>query len=84
MSRSRPPNRIACLLAVCALLTGCRRAAEPRADTGAAKSWFEEISARAGIDFVHRSGHDSRHYLPEIMGGGAALFDMDNDGYHDL
>ena len=46
--------------------------------------WFEEIAARAGIDFVHHSGHDSRHYLPEIMGGGAALFDMDNDGFLDL
>jgi hypothetical protein len=46
--------------------------------------WFEEIAARAGVDFIHHSGHQARHYLPEIMGGGAALFDMDNDGFLDL
>jgi hypothetical protein len=40
--------------------------------------------ARAGVNFVHQSGHQQRHDLPEIMGGGAALFDMDNDGFLDL
>jgi hypothetical protein len=49
-----------------------------------AQPWFEDIRTRAGIEFVHRSGHDTRYYLPEIMGGGAALFDMDNDGLLDL
>lgn len=42
--------------------------------------WFEDISDTAGINFVHRSGHDKKYYMPEIMGGGAALFDMENDG----
>ncbi len=42
--------------------------------------WFEEASAARGIDFVHRSGHDGKHLFPEIIGGGAALFDMDGDG----
>ncbi|MBW8862675.1 MAG: hypothetical protein JF601_09960 [Acidobacteria bacterium] len=26
----------------------------------------------------------TKHLLPEIMGGGAALFDFDNDGFLDL
>ena len=45
----------------------------------AAPPWFEEVAAARGINFVHRSGHETRHPLPEIMGGGAALFDMDGD-----
>jgi hypothetical protein len=46
--------------------------------------WFEEIARSRGIDFVHRSGHQARYLLPEIMGGGAALFDMDGDGDLDV
>jgi hypothetical protein len=38
------------------------------------------VAASRGITFTHRSGHDTRYLLPEIMGGGAALFDMDGDG----
>jgi enediyne biosynthesis protein E4 len=46
--------------------------------------WFDNIAERAGIAFTHRSGHTQKFYLPEIMGGGVALFDMDNDGDLDL
>jgi len=75
-------------LLVCGLVEvscaiGCRQATVPSSPT-AGPPWFEEIARRAGVDFVHRSGHGTKHYLPEIMGGGAALFDMDNDGLLDL
>ena len=65
-------------------LTGCRPVKETAAGGRTVEPWFEEIAVRAGIDFIHRSGHETRNYLPEIMGGGAALFDMDNDGFLDL
>lgn len=70
----------------CAIATGCNRApSRSVADgTGADRPWFEDIAERAGINFVHRSGHTDKFLLPEIMGGGVALFDMDNDGYLDL
>jgi hypothetical protein len=42
--------------------------------------WFEERAAASGLAFTHQSGHAERFYLPEIMCGGAALFDMDGDG----
>ncbi|NIM00416.1 MAG: hypothetical protein GTO30_07870 [Acidobacteria bacterium] len=42
--------------------------------------WFEEVASDRGLRFEHRSGHEGRHVFPEIMGGGAALFDMDGDG----
>ena len=71
---------------ICAALASCGRDApkdEPRA-AAADPPWFEEVSHRAGVDFVHRSGHAGRFFLPEIMGGGVALFDMDGDGDLDL
>ncbi len=60
----------------CAALVGCDSAG----GRNASPAWFEEIGERAGLSFVHRSGHAGRHLFPEIMGSGAALFDMDGDG----
>jgi hypothetical protein len=42
--------------------------------------WFEESAAGRGLDFRWQSGHRERYYMPEIMGGGAALLDADGDG----
>jgi len=42
--------------------------------------WFEEVAAERGLVFTHESGHDRAYYMPEAVGGGAALFDMDGDG----
>jgi len=84
MMRPRGAALLACALLTHGGATGCRRVPDATAGTGSAPVWFEEIASRAGIDFVHRSGHETKHYLPEIMGGGAALFDMDNDGFLDI
>ena len=56
----------------------------PAANAPTGPPWFEEVAASRGINFLHRSGHETRHPLPEIMGGGAALFDMDGDRDLDL
>ncbi len=45
---------------------------------------FEDITAAAGIDFVHESGARGEKLLPETMGGGCAFFDYDGDGDEDL
>jgi enediyne biosynthesis protein E4 len=72
---------LACVMSMCC----SRTPATPIASASpSAHPWFEDIAERAGIRFVHHSGHGDRFSLPEIMGGGAALFDMDNDGYLDL
>ena len=42
--------------------------------------WFAEEARERGIDFVHSSGHRERFLLPEIVGSGAALADVDGDG----
>jgi hypothetical protein len=67
-----------------ACLAGCRKTADVQQKSDTHPPWFEEIAARSGIGFIHHSGHETRHLLPEIMGGGAALFDMDNDGLLDI
>jgi enediyne biosynthesis protein E4 len=84
MTRRGMRTSLFCLMLMLGCAAGCRRAPDSSSSATGARPWFEEIAGRAGIDFVHQSGHIDRHYLPEIMGGGAALFDMDNDGFLDL
>jgi hypothetical protein len=45
---------------------------------------FTELARQAGIDFHHQDGRTPMHYFPEVMGGGAAWIDYDQDGYPDL
>ena len=52
-----------------------------RAPTGSStEAWFVDEAVERGLLFEHRSGHHGDYFMPEIMGGGAALFDMDGDG----
>ena len=45
---------------------------------------FTDITARAGIHFVHNSGAFGKKYLPETMGSGVCFIDYDNDGWQDI
>ncbi len=45
---------------------------------------FRDVTAAAGIQFVHNSGAYGRKYLPETMGSGLVFFDYDGDGLPDL
>lgn len=46
----------------------------------AAAGLFVDRAADWGLAFTYRTGATGELYFPEIMGGGAALFDYDGDG----
>jgi enediyne biosynthesis protein E4 len=45
---------------------------------------FTDVTAQAGVRFVHNSGAFGQKYLPETMGSGVVWFDADGDGWQDL
>jgi hypothetical protein len=45
---------------------------------------FTDITAEAGIDFVHVNGAYGERLMPETLGSGAAFLDYDGDGLQDL
>jgi len=73
------------------LIYGCYTAPEPASQrtplVTAAKEegpWFVDVTQQAGLNFRHDSGATGELYLPEIMGSGAALVDIDGDGDLDI
>src|SRR5579864_1237594 len=45
---------------------------------------FTDVTASAGIKFVHNAGKTGKKYLPETMGSGVAFLDADGDGWPDI
>jgi len=45
---------------------------------------FTDVTSAAGIHFVHTAGKAGKKYLPETMGAGVAVLDVDGDGWPDL
>jgi hypothetical protein len=49
-----------------------------------ATALFTDRAAEWGLTFTYSTGQSGELYFPEIMGGGAALFDYDGDGDLDV
>jgi enediyne biosynthesis protein E4 len=45
---------------------------------------FTDVTAAAGIKFIHNSGRAGKKWLPETLGSGCAFFDADGDGWLDI
>ena len=54
------------------------------ADAPSLSEPFSDVTASVGLDFQHVNGMSGEFYFSEMFGGGAALFDYDNDGDLDL
>lgn len=50
--------------------------------TASTRPLFVDVTAEAGIEFVHVFAESRQFHLPEQMGSGGAFFDYDND--HDM
>ena len=44
---------------------------------------FTDVTAQAGLTFVHHNGAFGKKYLPETIGSGVVVFDLDGDGWND-
>jgi len=55
-----------------------------RAQSAEAGVTFQDVTAKAGIHFVHNNGAFGKKFLPETVGPGVAFLDYDNDGWPDI
>src|SRR2546428_9620032 len=92
--------RLARLVLVLTLVSGCRdqgastgscgggepgsssRAAEDT--TGSEHDWFVDRARESGLAFAYFNGMSGQFYFPEMLPGGVALLDYDNDGDLDV
>ncbi len=80
------------LLTGAAALAGCGPSPSsevPASDSGdepavTTSVWFEDATARSGLDFTHRHGGSGRRFMVETMGGGGGLVDLDGDDDLDI
>jgi len=90
--RRTPPDRIrlkslmVSALALLAALPGCGGGTPPPVAAPATPPTltFTDITAAAGIKFVHVSGGYGKKLLLEPMGAGCAFLDYDRDGWLDI
>ena len=85
------PLRLCPILALLYLLTGCRShppsllSSVGGASAPVAATLFKNVTAHAGILFIHANGAQPDHPLfPETTPAGCAFFDYDNDGWLDV
>jgi hypothetical protein len=67
-----------------ALALGCPRTGPTGAAPPAEPPWFEDVTEKVGLHFVHDPGPTGTYFMPQEMGSGAALFDCDGDGRLDI
>ena len=77
-------RRIGFLLAFVNGTLFAQQIAKPADQQQKSTAKFIDVTAKLGVNFQYFSSHTAKHYLPETMGAGVALFDYDNDGRLDI
>ncbi len=75
------PFALAAALSACGEVDG---GVEVSTAVSPAEPIFVERASEAGLDFVHRNGAVGEYNYPELLVGGAALLDVDDDGLLDV
>jgi hypothetical protein len=76
--------RLALPLLVAGAWLGVGLGEAPRGQAAGPAPWFEDVTATAGLAFVHRNGARGAFRIQEIIGAGVGLLDYDNDGDLDI
>jgi hypothetical protein len=64
---------------------GCQQAPPEKPDPAEqGPVWFEDVTEKVGLSFVHDAGPVGEYFMPQIMASGCALFDFDRDGRLDI
>ncbi|HIE29076.1 TPA: VCBS repeat-containing protein, partial [Candidatus Poribacteria bacterium] len=72
-------RKIIYLFVVCFLVSSAAFAGSEKSEVT-----FVDVAESSGINFVHTDGNSGKRFVLEILGGGAAFFDYDNDGFLDI
>ncbi len=79
------------LVAGLLVLAGCGKSPDPATDVPApttrgasASPMFEDVTARAGIDFVHQLANGQLDNIMKSDGAGGTILDFDGDGFMDV
>ena len=86
-TKTRLRRQLSLVAAACVLLAHTMKSQEqPKAaqPSEAVLPQFIDWTPASGLHFQNAASHTSRKYLPETMGAGVALFDLDNDGRLDI
>jgi hypothetical protein len=87
-----PHSPVIRILVACLVVGACGRGPADNTPSSSAlappqpndRDWFVDRAAAAGLDFAYFNGMAGEFYFPEMMGGGVALLDYDNDGDLDI
>jgi hypothetical protein len=72
------------LLVSCVLVPASPSGQTAKPKPAARPATFVDVTAKALISFVHKSGASPEKYMVETFGSGVAWLDYDNDGFQDL